>query len=93
MKSTYSNPWIPAEAIRILAGECGRILDVGGGAAPYYRASHIIDIQPFDAARLARNAWGAPQGGETAGMGEKTADCRPQTWERRLQTTDHRMQT
>ena len=59
MKSDfYRNPWIPAEARARLAAETGTILDVGGGAAPYWRADHILDIQPYDEERLNRNAWG-----------------------------------
>jgi SAM-dependent methyltransferase len=54
----YHNPWIPPEAIRLLEAERGTILDVGGGASPYCRASHIIDIQPFDGDRLQDNQWG-----------------------------------
>lgn len=34
----------------------------GGGAAPYYRATHVLDILPFSAPRLEENAWG--KGGE-----------------------------
>lgn len=54
----YQNPWIPAGAMEVLANEQGTILDVGGGAAPYFRAHHVMDIQPFDADRLQQNAWG-----------------------------------
>ncbi len=68
----YCNPWIPAGAIEVLDEEQGAILDVGGGAAPYHKAAHVIDILPFDADRLALNAWGGAQGGETT-------DHRPQT--------------
>lgn len=57
MERSYANPWIPAEAIRLLKAHSGSILDVGGGAAPYARASHIIDILPFSSERLTSNAW------------------------------------
>lgn len=59
----YHNPWIPERALRRLASETGSILDVGGGAAPYWRATHIMDVQPFDAGRLCENAWGGGHGG------------------------------
>jgi len=65
MSATYHNPWMPADALRILEQERGRILDVGGGAAPFWRAEHIIDIQPYDADRLERNAWGYGENGES----------------------------
>jgi len=55
----YSNRWIPQEAIAILDREEGTILDVGGGASPFYRADHIVDCLPFDDSRLSQNAWGA----------------------------------
>ena len=60
----YQNPWIPARAREILAAEQGRILDVGGGLSPYFRAQHVIDIAPFDAERLMQNAWGAGEKSE-----------------------------
>lgn len=65
MDRTYNNPWIPAEARAILDAAPGSILDVGGGAAPYHRAGHIIDRLPFSEQRLRSNAWpvsGAPRG-------------------------------
>lgn len=58
MNRTYSNPWIPEEAKTILAKHEGSLLDVGGGASPYLGATHIVDALPFDAERLAANAWG-----------------------------------
>jgi hypothetical protein len=58
MARTYRNRWIPQQALDILATENGAILDLGGGASPYYRASHVADIIPFDAASLRANAWG-----------------------------------
>jgi hypothetical protein len=61
MKGKYNNPWIPTEARRLLAAHTGTILDVGGGAAPYAKASHILDIQPFSAERLQNNAWPVAQ--------------------------------
>lgn len=61
----YRNIWIPAEALSMLELETGSILDVGGGAAPYWRASHILDIQGFDARRLQANAWGRAANGST----------------------------
>lgn len=57
MDRTYNNPWIPGRAHAILAATSGSILDVGGGAAPYFRASHIMDLLPFSAQRLQANAW------------------------------------
>lgn len=54
----YNNPWIPKGALDILESQSGTIIDVGGGAAPYFRADHILDIQPFSSERLAKNAWG-----------------------------------
>ena len=66
MNRSYSNPWIPEQALTVLSQHRGTLLDVGGGAAPYCRATHIIDAMPFSAERLAANAWG--QGcGERAG--------------------------
>lgn len=54
----YHNPWIPDRALKILEGHTGSMLDVGGGAAPYANATHVLDIQPFDADRLTANCWG-----------------------------------
>ncbi len=71
---TYHNPWIPVRAYELLAAEQGCILDVGGGAAPYCRSKHVIDIQPFDAERLRQNAWGEPRSGETEDQRLKTED-------------------
>lgn len=68
MTRTYRNPWIPAESLRILADEQGTILDVGGGAAPYCRANHIVDIQAYDADRLIKNRWGGEMAGNVPGM-------------------------
>lgn len=53
----YSNPWIPSEAESILKLHTGSLLDVGGGAAPYAKATHIVDIQSFSTERLKLNAW------------------------------------
>jgi len=76
----YKNRWIPARALEALAGESGPILDVGGGAAPYGRASHILDIMPFDASRLEQNAWGAdPSGWQRAHYTEFDL-CANQKW-------------
>lgn len=61
MTRSYNNPWIPAEALDILAAHKGTLLDVGGGAAPYCGATHVVDALPYDAARLAANAWGQDQ--------------------------------
>lgn len=55
---SYANPWIPKEALAVLESERGSILDFGGGASPYFRASHVLDIIPFDAGKLQSNAWG-----------------------------------
>ena len=54
----YNNPWIPEWVHEVLRSEQGTILDVGGGASPFYRASAIVDFQGFDPDRLTRNAWG-----------------------------------
>jgi ubiquinone/menaquinone biosynthesis C-methylase UbiE len=40
----------------VRAGES--ILDVGGGIAPYYGATHVLDVLPYDEIRMKRNAWG-----------------------------------
>lgn len=58
----YKNKWITPALLEELDSLPGTLLDVGGGAAPHYRASHILDIQPFDADRLMLNAWGMPLG-------------------------------
>jgi len=63
MKRSYNNPWIPQKALAILSAHKGTLLDVGGGAAPYYRATHVVDALPFSAERLAANAWGREPGG------------------------------
>ena len=76
MTSAYRNPWIPGEALNILTTETGRILDVGGGAAPYYRATHVLDIQPFDAERLSENAWGGDQKPEAGSLKRETGELR-----------------
>jgi len=55
---TYANPWVPSRALEILDGVSDKVLDVGGGAAPWHAADHIIDILPFSSSRLAANAWG-----------------------------------
>jgi SAM-dependent methyltransferase len=55
---SYHNPWIPAEALRTLENEKGTILDVGGGQVPYWRASHVLDIQAFEPESMERNQWG-----------------------------------
>lgn len=60
MPAAYRNKWIPMQAQAILSAEQGSILDLGGGAAPFWKASHIIDIQPYDSDRLAANQWGCP---------------------------------
>ncbi len=62
--ANYSNIWLPGFALRQLEKATGTILDAGGGLAPYYRATHILDILPFDAERLRANAWG--RDGQTA---------------------------
>lgn len=76
MSVSYHNPWIPAAALKLLEDEPGTILDVGGGAAPYYRAAHVIDIQPFDAERLKQNAWGA----SPLVADDETEDRECETW-------------
>jgi len=58
----YKNKWITPALIEELHALSGSLLDVGGGAAPYYRASHILDLQPFAADRLAQNVWGMSPG-------------------------------
>jgi hypothetical protein len=65
---TYCNRWVPVEATEILARQRGSILDVGGGAAPYCRATHIVDVLPLSIERLGANAWG----GETEDSGRKS---------------------
>lgn len=59
---SYSNPWIPARGLDILSRHEGTLLDVGGGAAPYVGATHVLDVLRFDAGRLKRNAWGTSAG-------------------------------
>ncbi|MDD4869217.1 MAG: methyltransferase domain-containing protein [Kiritimatiellae bacterium] len=56
----YLNPWITDDAYKVLCGEKGTILDVGGGSSPYVGASHILDIGEFSEQRLADNSWGIP---------------------------------
>ena len=34
------------------------ILEVGGGFQPYYRSTHIVDIQPYSKSRLSETPWG-----------------------------------
>ena len=67
MKRSYHNRWMPQIAQDVLASEGGSILDVGGGAAPYFRASHILDLQPYRPAQLRANAWGGEQRTEDGG--------------------------
>ncbi len=56
---TYQNPYLPPGALTILRETTAdTILDVGGGVAPHYRATHIVDFLPFDANRLTANVWG-----------------------------------
>ena len=57
---TYSNPWIPDGAYKILCNEAGIILDVGGGSSPYVGASHVLDMNEFSLKCLTNNAWGVP---------------------------------
>jgi len=57
----YYNPWIPDAALRILSDFTGSILDIGGGGAPFWKASHIIDIQKYSQDKLVVNAWGVPE--------------------------------
>ena len=59
--SPYRNAWIPQAAADFLAAHRGTLLDVGGGAAPHCRATHIVDILPFSAERLRKNAWGGEE--------------------------------
>ena len=73
----YHNPWIPKSALRYLTQASGSILDVGGGAAPYRRATHILDILPFDAQRLTQNAW--ETGDRPRAGGPWRNDRRPRT--------------
>src|SRR4051812_21610793 len=54
----YSNPWVPKIALDVLVAEKGPIIDVGGGAAPFAGASHVLDLIPYDGHRLVTNAWG-----------------------------------
>ena len=55
---TYNNRWISDQALEHLSNCNGRILDLGGGLAPYHRAEAIVDIAPYDAERLTSNTWG-----------------------------------
>lgn len=34
------------------------ILEIGGGFQPYYRSTHIVDIQPYSTSRLSETPWG-----------------------------------
>lgn len=67
-KRSYNNPWIPVAAMDILSEQKGTIIDVGGGAAPYHRATHVLDILPFDADRLESNAWGGDDKSSVSGV-------------------------
>lgn len=58
----YRNLWIPDGAYKVLCGEKGSILDVGGGSSPYAGAAHILDIGEFSEQRLTENSWGIPDG-------------------------------
>ena len=80
MTQTYSNPWIPEDVVQILAKHEGSLLDVGGGAAPYCRATHVLDALPFDVNRLEANAWGG--GSAEGGRGQESAG-KAQTYEMR----------
>ena len=64
--SKYRNPWIPSAALDILRDARGSLLDIGGGISPFARATHIVDLLPFDSERLSTNAWGA-DGRQVAG--------------------------
>lgn len=81
---TYANRWIPEGVTKALAQEPGRVLDVGGGAAPWFRASHILDIQPFDRQRLIDNCWGreaeAPARGWTEAEYTRLDLCGTDPW-------------
>jgi len=57
MGRPYKNPWIPEAALNILRDEKGSILDVGG-SAPFFRATHILDVAPFDPQGLQGKCWG-----------------------------------
>jgi len=63
VENKYHNPWIPSGALDLLNAHKGTILDVGG-AAPYFKASHIVDIQPYSAERLLANTWGMTRDNE-----------------------------
>jgi SAM-dependent methyltransferase len=57
--TTYRNPYLPPEALAFLRDTSARtILDIGGGVAPHYRATHIVDSLPFDPVRLTANVSG-----------------------------------
>ncbi len=90
-ENRYVNPWIPDAARDILARETGAILDVGG-AAPYYRSDHIIDIQEFNKEQLQRDCWGMGEGdgGQTTDDGRRTTDDGRQRAEDRGRTTEDR---
>ena len=64
MVTSYNNRMRSQQAAQLLeeaAARNLRILDVGGGIAPFYRATCVLDNQPFDGERLGRSAWPQPQ--------------------------------
>jgi SAM-dependent methyltransferase len=57
----YNNTMRSRRALEILAAAVHKgetILDVGGGISPFYGATHLLDILPYDRQRLMRNSWG-----------------------------------
>jgi SAM-dependent methyltransferase len=77
---TYKNRWMPQVALDLLSAEAGPILDVGGGMAPYARASHVVDVLPYEPERLHRNAWGGTTP-NIARIGYTQADiCASKPW-------------
>ena len=58
---SYTSPMHHRESHRLLQEATNReerILDIGGGVAPWYGATHIVDCQGFDLKRLTSTAWG-----------------------------------
>lgn len=76
----YRNRWLPTRIDAILDAQKGSVLDVGGGAAPAARANHILDLIPFDADRLKRNAWGGTPRDWTVENYTVADLCSPARW-------------
>jgi SAM-dependent methyltransferase len=76
----YKNPWMPRAALEALSSSPGPVLDFGGGAAPYHRAAHVLDVVPFDPDRLRANAWGGPAAGWAASQYTEFDACAGEPW-------------